>query len=616
VPSNPTAAVIEPAVVREGSQHSSKIRVHGSAPDYYINGVNIGADPNHYGAFTIIPSAVVQDMRLHPGGTSVSHGMPAALELTTKEAFGERLSGEASLSPLEATGAVSIGSDRAFALASLRKSVLDKLVNRFDIHSDRRTLPPTNFQDVFLSTGLRLNESQTVVLDQYFVQDFLSYSTLESPSNAGGVDIFQHTKDSYLGLRYRWQLPSAQLKARLSGRWSKEIYRASPGAGQSGGFNLDLSEHRRTFSAVVEADIELPSDRVLVMGAEGDYNAGRDLKMQQTNWNFLPPDASSDLPHPYQPELNELYDNVAVGTSSSSGAIWSSLAMGLGRIDIEPGIRVDLFSDLEQSTAWSPRLKATLPLGNEQTMELALGGYAESPVSRLLQPYQVLIRHHAQNLRPVRSWMATAACQWQGIRISGFAKEISNQPVVTPNYTKVTDDNVVEPGFLDMASGGRSAFIGGDLTFELKHPGEWPITVYGFYGYSHATRRTAGVSVPHELDAPHRFFLQLGYQASSRLNLGADLAVRSGYPYSSQQLTSADNRYSGDWWQAQLATQNDRRFPAHISLNLHGELTFGDLRLNLNVANATDHGNPMINTSDGYIYDAGILPSLGLSYQF
>lgn len=616
VPSNPTAAVIEPAVVREGSQHSSKIRVHGSAPDYYVNDINIGADPNHYGAFTVIPSAVVENLKLHSQGTQVDYAGPAALELTTSEPFDSPLGGEVSLSPLEATGAVSLGNDRLFVLASLRKSVLDKLVNRFDIHSDRRTLPPTNFQDVFASTGIRIGGRHTLILDQYHVQDFLSYSTLESPSNAGGVGIFQHTRDNHFGLRYRWRLPSVEVRARLSARQAKEIYRASPASENAGGFYLDMSEHRRSFACLVEADLDVLDDRVLSIGGRLHRVIDRELQMSQKNWNFLPPDASSDLPHPYQPEINEQYDNIVLDASETNSALWSSFEAAVGQVDLEAGLRLDLFSALAVSEAWSPRLKAGMALGEDRAIELSVGGYAENPVGRLLQPYQVLIRHHSDRLKPVRSWMASAAYVWRGVRFSAFAKDISADPVISPDYSRVSRDGTAEPGFIGMESSGRSTFYGSAITFELNHPAQWPVTLYGFYGYSHAVRRTTGVTLPHELDAPHRFFLQLGYEASRTVHLGAGLAVRSGYPYSGSVSALSADRYTEDWWRTQLSSQNERRFPTHFSLNLHGELNLGRFLVNLNVANATDHGNAMINTSDGFIYDAGILPSLGLTYRF
>ncbi len=50
-----------------------------------------------------------------------------------------------------------------------------------------------------------------------------------------------------------------------------------------------------------------------------------------------------------------------------------------------------------------------------------------------------------------------------------------------------------------------------------------------------------------------------------------------------------------------------------IRMKLYG---FGSSQLFPWAANLTDHGNPIINISDGFIYDAGILPSEGLRWRF
>ena len=54
VPTNPISAIRQPQVSREGSAHSSRLRVNGTNPDYFINGINIGADPSHYGVRYIL----------------------------------------------------------------------------------------------------------------------------------------------------------------------------------------------------------------------------------------------------------------------------------------------------------------------------------------------------------------------------------------------------------------------------------------------------------------------------------------------------------------------------------------------------------------------------------
>ena len=41
---NPISIIKAPQVVRQGSSHSSRIRVNGTSPRYYINGIDIGHD--------------------------------------------------------------------------------------------------------------------------------------------------------------------------------------------------------------------------------------------------------------------------------------------------------------------------------------------------------------------------------------------------------------------------------------------------------------------------------------------------------------------------------------------------------------------------------------------
>lgn len=128
VPTNPIAALHQPQLVRQGSSHSSKLRINGSNPRYFVNGSDIGHDPNHYGMFSIIPGSVVRSMNLYAQGTPSRFRGPTALELETPMPFGKRSSGELNLSLVEATGMISLSTDRIYSIGTLRKSVLDKLV--------------------------------------------------------------------------------------------------------------------------------------------------------------------------------------------------------------------------------------------------------------------------------------------------------------------------------------------------------------------------------------------------------------------------------------------------------------------------------------------------------
>ena len=83
VASDPINAVREPQVIRAGSNTSSKIRMAGTSPAYYLNGLEIGQDPHHYGVFTLIPASIVDRLDMYPQGTPAGFGSPAVVSIQT-----------------------------------------------------------------------------------------------------------------------------------------------------------------------------------------------------------------------------------------------------------------------------------------------------------------------------------------------------------------------------------------------------------------------------------------------------------------------------------------------------------------------------------------------------
>jgi len=103
------------------------------------------------------------------------------------------------------------------------------------------------------------------------------------------------------------------------------------------------------------------------------------------------------------------------------------------------------------------------------------------------------------------------------------------------------------------------------------------------------------------------------------VTLGADFSLRSGHAYTSAaSLAGLDpsDRNTEEYYHTALARQSQERFPLSLSLDLHASFEFGNSQLSLNIANATDHGNAVVNSSDGFIYDAGVLPSIGYRVRF
>jgi hypothetical protein len=624
IPTNPISAIVQPNAAREGSQHSSKIRVNGSVPDYHINGVNVGADPSHYGAFSIIPSSVISELRFRPQGTDASMAVPSSIDFRTPQRFENHLDGDFDLSLIEATGSLSLGTSRTFLLGSLRKSVLDKLVHQLEVESDRRTLPPTNFQDVFLSAGWKIAPNWVVVLDQYHVQDFLSYVTTHTAQTAGGVNMFQHTKESYFGARLHHDLGWSAIAITASARQGKEIYRAHPNSVLATGqpaFSLNLSERRRSWMMGLEADTRISKTLTsLVAGVKLAKIDKRQTDMQQVNWNFLPPDATSDNPQPYQTELNLLHGAIDKDGNETNLSGYCSATFDLGSTTLISGLRLDRYSALSKAEAVTFRNDLTVPVGDNQKLHMFLGSFAENPVGRILQPYQVLIRNDLAQLTPQKTYLASASYQRGALSLGVFGKMIRNQPVLRSDFDFVVNDGsqaTVQNGFLSMRSEGRSNFVGGNITMESANFLNSGVEVYGFYSFSRAVKADGQVSVPYELDAPHRLVIQSNYRISERFTVGADLGLRSGNPYTPLQgMISADtDRYTEAYDQATREVENSARFPVSASFDLHGRINIGSVDLYLNVANVTNRSNPIINTADGFVYDAGILPSLGLRYQ-
>jgi len=228
VPGNPTAALATPQLARVGSNHSSQIRISGAAPTFYLNGAPIGADPNHFGAFSVVPGTIVQSMRFLPQGTDASFGTASAVDFKTVTPFDTRLSGSLNLSTIEADAFFRIGNRRFFALGSLRKSTLDKLVRQFDINSDRRTVPPTNFQDIFASVGVRLSANSQLLVDQYSVRDFLSYNTASAGHDLPSTQTVQASRENYLGAKLQRVSTRLHLQASVAINNSVRQYVAVP----------------------------------------------------------------------------------------------------------------------------------------------------------------------------------------------------------------------------------------------------------------------------------------------------------------------------------------------------------------------------------------------------
>lgn len=625
VSTNLVAAIREPQVLRQGSGHSSKIRISGTNPVYYLNGTAIGQDPNHYGMFAIIPASVVQKIKLHSNGTEADHAQPAALELYTPARFENHAEGDFNLSVIEATGAYSFGTDKFFSISSLRKSVLDKLVEQFDVHSDRMTLPPTNFQDVFNSSGLKLSPRYRLFLDQYHVRDFLSYRVQPTAGSPASLSTYQHNVETYFGLRFEAVYDNLLLKLSGGSKSSSEQYIV--GSDSEFGMKVDLATRQRYNFGKVEA-VWLKDNSQLSIGSRIEAFTDRHIRMDQLNWNFLPPDANSDTPYLFQQILNQQYGSFEGGQDETNLAGYVTLSHDFDRLSLSSGVRLERFGNLRNGQVLQFRERLTLKVGEESQAELFWGTFAENPIGRILEPYQLLVHDNLSTLEPIRTNLLSAGYRTGPLNFRAFTKNISRipYPVPIPDTLRGFDVQQAAPEFaqVEMLPSESVRFTGADIAFSAVDLFVDGLDIYSFYGYTVASKKNGlsedlGIQLPYELNAPHKFYNELSYRAGKVVTVGFNLAVRSGYAYtpSSAMANLAQNPEPGiDDLASATLKENSKRFPVNYSLDAHLTLALGNTDLFFNVANVTNRANPIISTANGFVYDAGILPSFGLRWRF
>ncbi len=621
LPTNPINAITEPHVLREGSTHSSKIRISGTSPTYYLNGIKIGQDPNHYGMFSIVPSSIVESMSLYSHGTPVQFGLPTVVKMETPRYFKRDFSGEITASVVEITSAFSYGTDSYYMVGSLRKSLLDQLVKRLKLRTDRRTIPPTNFQDLFLTFGWRLNDKWDVYLDHYQVRDFLAYTTDAFSVEAAGIDTRQNSSEIYFGTRVTGALDNVLLTFHAAYSGSEEKYDALPeDIAEREQFMVSLDAGRHSLVGGVQADWKIKYVTVK-SGIELTRCFDRSIDMEQINWNFLPPDYTSDNPNFYQVELNNLYGAYASSSSMLDAAGYVSFTTRLGPMEFEHGLRAESYSALAEMHAVLQRHRISLRIPSAGRIDAFVGTFAESPLGNVLEPYQVIIDDHGRHLKPMRSSLASLRWRYGPISIGAFYKSMRQIPLTGPAYSAVDKSGVAVDGFITAQSVGKASFHGADFSFVKDNFLESGVRLTTSYSYSSALKTTGLKSetvIPHDLDATHAIRFGTEYRLNAITRLGLDLSWRSGYPYTPANATakSSTDRFNEVHYINYISRQNSAKFPAHATVNVHANFDFGRTDVFAAISNIANFENPIISTQNGYVFDAGIFPMIGMRWEF
>ncbi len=619
---NPIEAVRAPEVSRSGSAFSSQIRFSGSSPDYTLNGASIGRDPAHYGMFSVLPSVAISEVGFDDQALDASDASPGQVELKTDRSFSENSSGELTLSGLEAVGGYRKGTERWFVSAALRKSVIDKLVGPQDAQSEKRTIPPTNFQDVFVSSGVRLSSATSLYLDQYHAQDFLAFNTGATATNSAGIDALQHTRNRMFGAHLRNITPSTLFNLKVSAKFDKAVYLANATDSESPeALALDLQDNTTTVRS--DADIAFAiGENQITSGVTVSHWSTSNLSLSQNNWNFLPPYSTSDNPYYYQGLVNAQYGELSVTRAGTDMAFFTQFERSAGPWRLRAGLRAQGYDYLSSRADVLMRLALARRLSDNLTTQFSLGTYAEAPLSSLLDPYQVLVRNNLSALSSVSTKIAKVSLSAvtnskSRYDFSLFAKTIDNLPTLTPTFS----DESLAPVSVAMQSNGSQMFLGFTAAYARQGAlasifGE-RLDIKTGYAFTKVSAQTNNIATNYSEDSPHRYEMDASYHASSAVRISGLFTIRTGNRYTAPFTKSNLSSDLGSaYYASNVASENSTRFPAHINMNLSISYQTGSWVTMANVGNAFNRANPIVSAYDGFVYDAGVLPSLGVTYKF
>lgn len=619
VQSNPLAVVRHPQMAHFGLNLASQFRIDGSIPRYYLNGMPIGADPTHFGIFAVVPAPAVSELYFSPQGTSAVYPVPSVIDFRSTSQFTPKHQGEASLSVVDATASYLWSTERYFASATVRRSLMDKLASQVNLGSSRHEIPVPDFTDLFLGLGLKLSNRLQLLYDQYHVSDALEYALSQKSGAEGEVVTNQESSEDHASAKLAYASGDWYGSGSVGFRNGHRTFMAYPTVFQNGDLFANFGERYRNYQA--NGDIGYAHGIIdLKAGVQYEAIPNMELHLRQNYWNLLSPFAHSDNLNLFQSAVNEFYAVYDGSIGGYSDGVYASGAIRLGRFLLENGVRYETISYLKRPNALATRHALKITTGDNSDLKLFYGTFFETPITTAMESYQVPVRIDLVNLLPIKTWLATCSYRYGPVTVEALDKEISNQPVLTPDFSHIWIDTVHQsfwdPRFLQVHSAGKSTFTGISVALDLPHVLSPQMDCYFSYAYSRARKIIDGVDMPHDLDAPHRLVAQLDYRINRAFQLGGEWQIHTGYPYSPHRSYILGYGSHIPQYLEDLQEQNTLRFPVNASLNIHASWVFGRASVYLAIINVTNHANAMISSGTDLIYDSGLIPNIGFRYQF
>jgi hypothetical protein len=534
-------------------EFSSRLSVRGGGPDENLtvmDGVEISNPYRLQGLVSAFNPETIESFTLDTGSFGVAHGDRLSSLLVVQNRAGteaKAIAGSAALSITDANVVVEgkLPVSKGSWIVTARRTYYDLLVGRL---LDEGSLPSfTDFQSklVWAPSGATRLSVFGVRSRENADATFSDSSTSDSGKFLVGSrnDLVAAVFDARLGERANsrtiasWYDNTASFD--ISADFQNKSLRSN--APDDSGFGRSLFSFGYDLSV---RDLAFRQDLFYRPSARHLLQAGAEVHRLTTavSWRI---DASGDA-------LGALPHVLDSSVSSGRSGAWLQDRVTLGRLALEAGLRFDR-SEVNGRSEWSPRLAATLSLGESTRLRGAVGKYTQSPgYDKLVQSdsFVDLSNTGKLDLPNERSLHAVLALERDlrpGLeaRAEAYYKTFSNLTVGRLETEAERAARVAQydfpPGLAqDIPSSaeitstpvgdGRGRAYGFDLYLSKRPTGDSRLAGWIAYTYGVASRDTYGRRYAFDYDRRHALSVVDSVRVLDWLEVATTLRLYSGFP--------------------------------------------------------------------------------------
>lgn len=574
----------------------------------FIDGVEIPL-AFHFGGITgVVPTQVLNDMRVVPSGFDVSLGRTqgGVVELTTRAPRGDayRIGGEVSLlhSQIMAEGPLPKGGG---FLVSLRRSYLDVFLRPFVSIND--PLPSYTDGQVRAQWGEPAKERGQ--LSAYVIG---SLDRIANSDDAGRAN--DPNAEGHVAANLGFVRAGVSYKRKID----ESLFTLAPMIGTN---ILSLYTKKYNDPPPAQAQVVDISRRWYLFGGRGDWlrddpggflHAGLDVAGGYLGRVMQPDNGDPDNDLPF-PRNTVLWTDAAVFVEARRH--WYD-----DRVSVRPGLRLDRFG-LGNQWALDPRINAHVTLSSTSTLRASLGRFHQPPTPAHFDEF-------ADNLKAKSSYvdqatLAVEVAPAEGITASivGFAHE-GHKTLVDIAGKAVREQGIdLEQVFQELLEEqlglyGYQANVGRQRTYGIETSVRYDSPAFrtlANFSWSRSKRTydpaLGGGWEPYGLDQPLRLNL-LAATTARRWNFGARLTMVSGNP---AHLIPEGTPYEPDGDEpAKVLVRLPLFWQFDVRVDRTWPVSWGHIMLFFDLQNITNHRN--VEARDSVIdYDR---PPAGQTYRY